>query len=53
MMVQRTKKSVPERQIYRISFNWVITESGNEAFRGLNGRQIAHYPVIALFYVTA
>lgn len=53
MMVQRTKESVPERQICRISFNWVITQSGNEAFRGLNGRQIAHYPVIVLFYLTA
>lgn len=53
MMVQRRKESMPERQIYRISFNWVITQSENEAFRGLNGRQIAHYPVIVLFYLTA
>jgi len=53
MVVQRMKESVPERQICRISFNWVITQSGNEAFRGLNGGQIAHYPVIVLFYLTA
>lgn len=52
-MVQRTKESMPETQICRISFNWVITQSGNEAFRGLNGRQIGHYPVIVLFYLTA